>query len=65
MYWTCYNCGEVFEIPSYRKDRVGNKVACCPACESVDVEEYDDFDPDDVIDYEIWTEEEYYEHIRC
>ena len=51
MYYTCEDCGEVFDIPFYRKDRVGNKVPCCPACGGHDIEEVD-YDYDDFIEYE-------------
>lgn len=56
MYWTCFECGEAFDIPAYRKDRAGNKTPCCPVCNSRDIEEVDEDDPDDIVDYEYWEE---------
>ena len=56
MYWVCYECGEMFDFPAYRKDKTGSKMPCCPVCNSRDIEEIDEDDPDDIIDYEYWEE---------
>lgn len=56
MYWTCFECGEVFDVPAYRKNRVGSKTPCCPVCNSRDIEEVDE--DDDIYDWEYSIEEE-------
>ena len=57
MGWVCEDCGEVFELPYYRKDRVGNKVPCCPACSSREIEEEEDYGYDDFVEYEVFDED--------
>lgn len=54
MYWTCNDCGEVFETPFYRKSRSGIKIPYCPACGSYDIEEQEEeeIDYDDFVEYE-------------
>ena len=57
MYYICNECGEIFETPVYRKNRVGIKELYCPACgSSDDIDEYDD-EYDDIVEYE-WIDEE-------
>ena len=56
MHYICYDCGEIFDTPLYKKDRYGRHVVACPACGCMDdvEEEYDDEDDqyEDIIEYE-------------
>ena len=58
MYWTCNDCGETFEAPFYRKNRVGVKIPYCPACGGYDIDEYeeDDGEYEDIVEWEDLTD---------
>ena len=57
MHYICYKCGEIFDLPFYKKDRYGRHVPSCPACgDTEDIEEeLDDEDNEwlgNVVEYE-------------
>ena len=62
MHYDCYECGEQFDMPFYKKNKVGMKVACCPFCGNTDdieeVEDERDREYDDIIEWEDLTDEE-------
>lgn len=58
MCWTCNDCGEYFEAPFYRKSRLGNKIPFCPACGGYDIEEQDEGDYEDFVEYEEFEDDD-------
>lgn len=57
MSWICNDCGENFESPFYRKSRHGVKIPYCPACGGYDIEEDEEIDYSDFVEYEEFEDE--------